>query len=595
MPKDTHIIEVKTKGAAKSQKQIKGVGNALGGMAKKAGVAAAAYFGSQALLQGIQSSIDLFAKQEIAEKKLRFAAGASTEELIKQAKSLQQVTSFGDEAIIAQQAYVKSLGVSTEQTKEIIAASVDLASAMNISLESAVMNTTKTLSGMQGELGEKLPAAFKLLTAEQLKAGEGIKFIREQFKGTAEVDAKSLTGQLEQMRNAVGDAGEAMGELLSPVVSNLAGIFKTAAENVAIFFKRARETELETTIREMQELGVAGDALARLKNLQLDKEIEALNKELEKSNNNNMTSAQIEEQLKEIADERLRLGVQISEKAAEDFEEKERLFHEEMNFARDRFAREKQLMEDSNATREDFAAQERREKEELAEIARVFREETAQNEQARLEQLQAEEEQLVTNAARLEQINALENQRVEIKDKETKKDDAEDKKTEEKDKKKSKIKDKLAKLELENKGKIKEKIKELDVFEKGKDIKEGLRTAYGIGADAYRYGTKLGGPVLGAILGAVGLAGGLAYQKKIMAAQYGADFVTSGPQLMMVGEGSGPERVQVTPLVDENINGPQGGGITLNISGNVMSEEYTEEVIIPQIKEGLRLGGDIGI
>ena len=80
-----------------------------------------------------------------------------------------------------------------------------------------------------------------------------------------------------------------------------------------------------------------------------------------------------------------------------------------------------------------------------------------------------------------------------------------------------------------------------------------------------------------------------------MAAQYGADFVTSGPQLMMVGEGSGPERVQVTPLVDENINGPQGGGITLNISGNVMSEEYTEEVIIPQIKEGLRLGGDIGI
>jgi len=28
--KDTHIIDVKTKGAKKSQKQIKGVGNALG-------------------------------------------------------------------------------------------------------------------------------------------------------------------------------------------------------------------------------------------------------------------------------------------------------------------------------------------------------------------------------------------------------------------------------------------------------------------------------------------------------------------------------------------------------------------------------------
>ena len=96
-------------------------------------------------------------------------------------------------------------------------------------------------------------------------------------------------------------------------------------------------------------------------------------------------------------------------------------------------------------------------------------------------------------------------------------------------------------------------------------------------------------------MGALGLAAGIAYAKKITAAQYGADFVTDGPQLMMVGEGSGPERVQVTPLVDENINGPQGGNITLNVSGNVMTEEFTEEVIIPQIKEGLRLGNDMGV
>ena len=77
----------------------------------------------------------------------------------------------------------------------------------------------------------------------------------------------------------------------------------------------------------------------------------------------------------------------------------------------------------------------------------------------------------------------------------------------------------------------------------------------------------------------------------IKKAQYGADFVTSGPQMMMVGEGSGPERVQVTPLADPNIDGPSGQSVTVNVQGSVIgTEEFTESTLIPQIKEGLRLG-----
>ena len=42
--------------------------------------------------------------------------------------------------------------------------------------------------------------------------------------------------------------------------------------------------------------------------------------------------------------------------------------------------------------------------------------------------------------------------------------------------------------------------------------------------------------------------------------------------------------------------GPTTGGmITVNISGNVMSENYTEDVIVPHLKEALRRGEDIGI
>ena len=84
-------------------------------------------------------------------------------------------------------------------------------------------------------------------------------------------------------------------------------------------------------------------------------------------------------------------------------------------------------------------------------------------------------------------------------------------------------------------------------------------------------------------------------KNKIQEFATGADYITSGPEMIMVGDNpSGQERVQVTPLAgDPNINGPQGGGITLNISGNVMSDEFTEDIIVPRLQEALRLGNTL--
>ena len=64
--------------------------------------------------------------------------------------------------------------------------------------------------------------------------------------------------------------------------------------------------------------------------------------------------------------------------------------------------------------------------------------------------------------------------------------------------------------------------------------------------------------------------------------------------MLMVGE-AGREQVSVTPLEGPNTEGPQGQGITLNISGNVLSDEWTESELIPKIREGIRLGESLGI
>jgi len=108
------------------------------------------------------------------------------------------------------------------------------------------------------------------------------------------------------------------------------------------------------------------------------------------------------------------------------------------------------------------------------------------------------------------------------------------------------------------------------------------------------------GGVLGFLTGASVIAAGLANVAEIesqlaqmQGAKHGADFVTSGPQLMMVGEGSGPEHVQVTPLVDSNLQGPQGGGVTVNIMGGVVQDDYVRNELIPALNKAVGLGAEI--
>jgi len=76
----------------------------------------------------------------------------------------------------------------------------------------------------------------------------------------------------------------------------------------------------------------------------------------------------------------------------------------------------------------------------------------------------------------------------------------------------------------------------------------------------------------------------------------GGDFVTSGSQMIMVGDNpSGRERVQVTPLDAGGEATGGGGSVNITFNSPVMSADYTEDVIIPQLKEAVRRGADIGV
>ena len=118
-------------------------------------------------------------------------------------------------------------------------------------------------------------------------------------------------------------------------------------------------------------------------------------------------------------------------------------------------------------------------------------------------------------------------------------------------------------------------------------------------ADAFSKFGLLGAVLAAGASAAVGSVMQQALDSVDIKAATGADFITSGPQMMLVGDNpSGQERVQVTPLGgDPNVHGPQGGGgsITVNIQGNLLTEEYVETELAEKISTAVRRGVDFGI
>ncbi len=134
----------------------------------------------------------------------------SLKRIVDFSSQLQKKGIFGDEELQKQASYLASLGITENQIKGVLEASASLAAKGIMPLDSAVKNMAKQFGGMAGELGEKIPA-LRTLTAEQLKAGEGIALVQKQFAGALETAASTLEGKTTQVQNTLGDIKEKIG------------------------------------------------------------------------------------------------------------------------------------------------------------------------------------------------------------------------------------------------------------------------------------------------------------------------------------------------------------------------------------------------
>lgn len=138
------------------------------------------------------------------------------------AAQLQSQSRFGDEVILQQAALARNYARSNEEAEKLISVSIDLAEATGTSLDSAVRNLGKTFSGLQGEIGESVPA-IRALTAEQLKAGAALDLIADRFGGAALGATRTFSGALAQLQNTFGDLLEQIGSAItsSPIIVNV--------------------------------------------------------------------------------------------------------------------------------------------------------------------------------------------------------------------------------------------------------------------------------------------------------------------------------------------------------------------------------------
>lgn len=235
------------KDLGKSPKRLQAInrgGVALSSVFSRLGVVAAGAATALGAVFAVRNVVDAASKQADAvnavANSLRLAGDASNaalKDVQDFASALQDTTGLGDETALQLFSVAQAYGANREQAKLAVTVANDYAAATGKSVNEALQQATKTLGGYAGELGEVNPQ-IKSLTSEQLKAGEALKILSDQFGGSAASKLQAFSGAVGALGGRFGDFLEGLGEIITqnPVViaaiNSLGGIFKSLGDSL---------------------------------------------------------------------------------------------------------------------------------------------------------------------------------------------------------------------------------------------------------------------------------------------------------------------------------------------------------------------------
>lgn len=214
-----------------ASKAIQGVGHSASGLTKifaGVGAAIAAAFAVTRIVSFAKTTVTEFAAAEASQAKLsdafaRFPAliGANQNALINLNKELQKKTRFDDDALAAGQAQLAQYGLTEAQLEQLTPLLADYAAKTGKDIVTASEDLGKAFLG-SGRALKLIGIDFQDAGSVAANFDQIVAALSAQVGGFAEKDAKTLTGQLEVLKNAFGEVKEATGSIFAPAVGLLA-------------------------------------------------------------------------------------------------------------------------------------------------------------------------------------------------------------------------------------------------------------------------------------------------------------------------------------------------------------------------------------
>ena len=613
-------IRVGTKGTKQTKKRLGGVEKGMSSLAKKALMAGGAFFAAQGIVRGMKAAVDAAGIQEQAEKKLETALGHTNKKLLEQASAFQKQSKHGDETIISMMALASNMGIAEDKLSETTQMAIGLSEALGVDMNMAMKAAAGAIQGDTNMLTRYIPElkmtkdATEKLSIVQRAANKGFK--------QSEADTKTMAGAVNQAKMALGDMGEVLGGIFAPLVTKGAGAMQIFAEEMGKAFKFIGEIDFKETGSNILK---NGDALmkafiATIK-VYLDlmpdhfriifgKIIPAVK----------FVFTRLLDGIKAIATliwDPLKIGLEIVSGKIKN------VFIGMFNFVKEQFNNMTGLLgklgvDIAPLTLTDLVDTESLSVADTA-IGQFFTSLGEDNIQTHGQAATAIAD-IWTNYA-----NTIIEKNEEVKDNLGVDENGNTKLpgtiTEAQVEEQVSFFEQLSTKWVDASGNMIKRTKDQEkaINEQKKAFVNNMQTiasefpgaekaakrfaqvqatvdAIAAANAAYKAmaGIPVVGPALGIAAAAAALGAGYANVKKIEAAATGYDDIVNSPTMFLAGE-AGAERVSVTPLEGPNINGPQGGSVNITFTGNVTSQEFIENDAIPQIKEAIRRGADIGV
>lgn len=210
----------------RSVADLNAIGTRMQGIGAKLSVAVTAPLVAMAV-----KSVQAQAEQEEAVAKLGQAvinAGRQGEiaiaNLEAHAAKMQGLTRFGDEVQLNAMAVIESLsGVGEQSLTELTTLAMDMATALDMDLDTIATAIGKTASGASDALSRYGVSIDEKITDPTARAEEVADQLRQKFEGAAEAAGKVGLGPWEIFLNRLSDIGEQFGAVILPHLNTLLG------------------------------------------------------------------------------------------------------------------------------------------------------------------------------------------------------------------------------------------------------------------------------------------------------------------------------------------------------------------------------------